>query len=112
MDEVMTEPTLDPQRTYKALAEALQLFYAQPPTEQALTAVRDAVTRATEVWQKCELQRATSTKEFRSHVVRLKLLLAGVYRTLDVLPGVPRQGASPSYPAPSVPLFDMRKNER
>ena len=97
----MTEPSLDPQRAYEALAEALQLFYAHPPTEQALTAVWDAVTRATEVWQKCEVQRAISTKEFRAHVVRLKLLLAGVHQTLDLLSGVPCQAALPSYPAVS-----------
>ena len=97
----MPEPPLDPQRAYEALAEALRLFYAQPPTDQALTAVRDAVIHATEVWQRCELHRATSTKEFRAHVVRLKLLLAGVYQTLDVLPGVPCQAASPSSPAVS-----------
>ena len=60
-----------------------------------------AVTQATEVWQKCEWHRATSTKEFRAHVVRLKLLLAGVYQTLDLLPGVPCQAASPSSPAVS-----------
>jgi hypothetical protein len=87
----MTEPPLDPQRAYEALAEALRLFYAHPPTAQALSAVREAVTQATEVWQRCEWQRATSTKEFRAHVVRLKLLLAGVYRTLDLHPGVPVQ---------------------
>jgi hypothetical protein len=100
----MTEPPLDPQHAYEALAKALRLFYAHPPTEQALTAVREAVTHAREVWQRCEVQRATSTKEFRAHVVRLKLLLAGVYQTLDLLPGVPCQAASPSYPevAPSL----------
>jgi hypothetical protein len=97
----MPEPPLDPQRAYEALAEALRLFYAQPPTDQALTAVWDAVTHATEVWQRCEVHRATSTKEFRAHVLRLKLLLAGVYQTLDVLPGVPCQAASPFYPAAS-----------
>lgn len=95
----MTDPPLDPQRAYEALAEALRLFYTQPPTDHALTEVRDAVTHATEVWQRCELQRATSTKAFRAHVVRLKLLLAGVYQTLDTLPGVPCQAASPSSPA-------------
>jgi hypothetical protein len=97
----MSEPPLDPQRAYEALAEALRLFYAQPPTDQALTAVREAVTQATEVWQRCEWQRATSTKEFRAHVVRLKLLLAGVYQTLDIFPDVPCQAASPSSPAVS-----------
>ena len=100
----MTDPPLDPQRAYEALAEALCLFYAHPPTAQALTAVREAVTQATEVWQRCEVQRATSTKEFRAHVVRLKLLLAGVYQTLDLLPGVPCQAASPSSPAVSPSL--------
>jgi hypothetical protein len=97
----MTDPPLDPQRASEALAAALRLFYAHPPTDQALTAVREAVTQATEVWQWCEVQRATSTKEFRAHVVRLKLLLAGVYQTLDLLPGVPCPAASPSYPAVS-----------
>ena len=100
----MTEPPLDPQRAYEALAEALRLFYAQPPTDQGLTAVRDAVTHATVVWQRCEWQRATSTKEFRAHVVRLKLLLAGVCQTLDLLPGVPCRAASPSRPAVSPSL--------
>jgi len=97
----MTEPPLDPQRAYEALAEALRLFYAHPPTAQALTAVRDVVTQATEVWQRCERQRAISTKKFRTHVVRLKLLLAGVYQTRDLLPDVPCQAASPSSPAVS-----------
>ena len=97
----MTEPPLDPQRACEALAEALRLFYAHPPTDQARTAVREAVTQATEVWQRCEVQRATSTKEFRAHVVRLKLLLAGVYQTLALRPGVPSQAASPSYAAVS-----------
>jgi hypothetical protein len=95
----MTEPSLDPQRAYEALAEALRLFYAQPPTDQARTAVRDAVTHAAEVWQRCELQRATSTKAFRAHVVRLKLLLAGVYQTVAILPGMSCPAASPSSPA-------------
>jgi hypothetical protein len=99
--EVMTEPPLDPQCAYEALAQALRLFYAQPPTDQTLTTVRDAVTHAAEVQRKCELQRATSTKEFRAHVVRLRLLLAGVYQTLDVLPGVPCRATAPSYPAVS-----------
>ena len=88
----MTEPPLDPQRAYEALAVALRLFYAHPPTDQARTAVREAVTQATEVWQRCEWQRAISTKEFRAHVVRLKLLLAGVSWTLDPRPGVPLPG--------------------
>ena len=96
----MTEPPLDPQRAYEALAVALRLFYAHPPTDQARTAVREAVTQATEVWQRCEVQRATSTKEFRAHVVRLKLLLAGVYQTLDLFPGVPCQGFSQQLPQP------------
>ena len=95
----MSEPPLDPQRAYEALAAALRLFYVHPLTAQARTAVREAVTQATEVWQRCEWQRATSTKEFRAHVVRLKLLLAGVYQTLDLLPDVPCQAASPSSPA-------------
>jgi len=94
----MTEPPLDPQRAYEALAEALRLFYAHPPTEQALTAVREAVTHATEVWLRCEVQRTTSTKEFRVHVVRLKLLLTGVYQILDLFPGVPCQGFSQQLP--------------
>ena len=97
----MTEPQLDPQHAYEALAEALHLFYAQPPTDQALIAVRDAVTRATEIWQQCESHRATSTKAFRVHVVRLRLLLAGVYRTLDGLPGVPLPGGRTVDPAVS-----------
>ena len=97
----MSEPPLDPQRAYEALAEALRLFYAHPPTDQALTAVRDAVTHATEVWQRCEVQRATSTREFRAHVVRLELLLAGVYQTLDILPDVPCQAAAATSPAVS-----------
>ena len=100
----MTEPPLDPQRASEALAAALRLFYAHPPTDQARTAVREAVTQATEVWQRCERQRATSTKEFRAHVVRLKLLLAGVSRTLDLRPGVPFQTASPPSPAVSPSL--------
>jgi hypothetical protein len=100
----MTEPPLDPQRASEALAEALRLFYAHPPTDQARTAVREAVTQATEVWQRCEVQRATSTKEFRAHVVRLKLLLAGVYQTLDLLLDMPSQAASPSSPAVSPSL--------
>jgi hypothetical protein len=100
----MTDPPLDPQRTYEALAEALCLFYAHPPTTQALTAVQEAVTQATAVWQRCERQRASSTKEFRAHVVRLKLLLAGVSRTLDLRPGVPCQATSPSSPAVSPSL--------
>ena len=100
----MSEPPLDPQRACEALAEALCLFYAHPPTDPALTAVREAVTQATEVWQQCERQRATSTKEFRAHVVRLKLLLAGVSRTLDLRPGVPCQAASPSSPVVSPSL--------
>ena len=97
----MTEPPLDPQRTYEALATALRLFYAHPPTEQARTAVREAVTRAREVWERCEGQRASSTKEFRAHVVRLKLLLAGVSRVLDLRPRVPCQAASSPSPAVS-----------
>jgi hypothetical protein len=97
----MTDPPLDPQRAYEALAEALCLFYAHPPTDPALTAVREVVTQATAVWQRCERQRATSTKEFRAHVVRLKLLLAGVSRTLDLRPGVPCQAAAASSPAVS-----------
>jgi len=39
------------------------------------------------VWQRCESVRATREKEFRYQVVRLKLLLAGAYQTLDALPG-------------------------
>jgi hypothetical protein len=100
----MTDPPLDPQRASEALAAALRLFYAHPPTDQARTAVWEAVTHATEVWQRCEWQRATSTKEFRAHVVRLKLLLAGVYQTLDLLPDMPCQAASPFYPALSPSL--------
>ena len=97
----MTDPPLDPQRASEALAAALRLFYAHPPTDPARSAVREAVTQATEVWKRCEWQRATSTKEFRAHVVRLKLLLAGVSQTLDLRPGVPCQAASPSSPAVS-----------
>ena len=100
----MSEPPLDPQRACEALAEALCLFYAHPPTDQALTAVREAVTQATAVWQRCEGQRASSTKEFRAHVVRLKLLLAGVSRTLDLRPGVAWQAATSSSPAVSPSL--------
>ncbi len=100
----MTDPPLDPQRASEALAAALRLFYAHPPTNQALTAVREAVTQATEVWQRCEWRRTTSTREFRAHVVRLKLLLAGVSQTLDLRPGVPCQAASASSPAVSPSL--------
>ena len=85
----MTEPSLDPQMEYEALAEALQLFHAQEaqPTTQSLTTLQEAVARATHVWQRCESVRATREKEFRYQVVRLKLLLAGAYQTLDALPG-------------------------
>ena len=95
----MTDPPLDPQRACEALAEALRLFYAHPPTTQALRAVQEAVTQATAVWQRCEGQRTTSPKQVRAHVLRLKVLLAGVSRTLDLRPGVPYQAASPSSPA-------------
>lgn len=87
----MTDHALDPQRECEALADALRRFYehAAPPPVPAMRAVREAVARATEVWQSCERQRGTSTKEFRFHVVRLKLLLAGVSQTLDVSPDLP-----------------------
>ena len=87
----MIDHTLDPQRECEVLAEALQRFYAHPapPPVPAIMAVREAVARATEVWQRCERQRTTSSKAFRAHVVRLKLLLAGVYQTLDILPAMP-----------------------
>jgi len=106
----MNDPPLNPQRAYEALAEALRLFYAQPPTDQALKVMQDAVSHATEIWQRCEVQRVTSTKEFRAHVVRLKLLLAGVPRTLDLLLDMSCQTTSPSYPEVG-PLCDMSNTE-
>ena len=92
----MIEHPLDPQREYDALAEALQSFHAQEaqPTVQAITALQEAVVCATEAWQQCEPLRATREKEFRYHVVKLKLLLAGAYQTLDALPGVHRLEAA------------------
>ena len=57
----MTEPLLDPQMEYEALADALQLFQAQeaPPTAQSITALQEAVARAIDAWQRCEAVRAT-----------------------------------------------------
>jgi hypothetical protein len=53
---MMTEPPLDPQIEYEALAEALQIFQAQEsqPTPQAIIALHQAVARAAQAWQQCE----------------------------------------------------------
>jgi hypothetical protein len=85
----MTEPPLDPQREYEALAEALQIFQAQEsrPTPQTLIALQQAVACATKAWQQCEPLRPTREKEFRYQVIRLKLLLAAAYQTLDAHSG-------------------------
>ena len=45
--------------------------------------LQEAVSRATEVWQHCEPLRATREKEFRYHVVKLKLLVASAHQLLD-----------------------------
>ena len=86
----MTGSLPDPQAEYEVLADALQLFHEHPEhvPAAAITALQEAVARATKAWQRCEPVRATREKEFRYHVVRLKLLLAGAYQTLDALPGV------------------------
>ena len=81
----MTELQLDPQNAYETLAEALHIFREQQeqPPVHAITDLRNAVARAAEVWRGCEPLRATRDKEFRSHLVKLKLLLAGAYQTLE-----------------------------
>jgi len=86
----MTEPPLDPQREYEALAEALQIFQAQEsqPTPHAIIALHQAVARAATAWQQCEPLRPTREKEFRYHVIRLKLLVAGACQTLDAHSGL------------------------
>ena len=76
---MMSNHPLDPQLAYEVLAEALQTCQAQGMalTDQGLTALREAIACAMEVWQQCEPLRATREKEFRYHVVKLKMLLAG-----------------------------------
>ena len=85
----MAEHALDPQMEYEVLADALQLFQAQEahPTAQSITLLQEAVTRAIDAWQRCESVRATREKEFRYHVVKLKMLLTGAYQTLEALSG-------------------------
>ena len=85
----MIDHPLNPQIEYEMLADALQRFQAQgaPQTAQTITALQEAVARAAHAWWRCEPLRATREKEFRYHVIRLKLLVAGVAQTLDALPG-------------------------
>ena len=86
----------DPRNEYETLAEALRVFHADQhsPTPHAITALQDVVARVTDAWQQCEVHRATREKEFRYHVVRLKLLLAGAYQTLETLSGAPLSKAA------------------
>src|SRR5689334_21293481 len=95
-EERMTEHSLDPQRAYEALAEAFHRFQQQEaePTSQRITALQDAVVRATEAWQRCEPLRATREREFRYHVVKLKLLLAGATQRLDAAADCPLSQAA------------------
>lgn len=81
----MTDDSRDPRQAYDALAGAMQTFQTQAPrpTGQDVAALREAVARATEVWQHCEPMRAARGKEFRYHVVKLKLLLAGAAQALE-----------------------------
>jgi hypothetical protein len=92
----MTAHPLDPQVEYEALAEALQAFQAQEaePTSQTIPALQEAVARATDVWQQCEPLRAPREKEFRYHVVKLKMLLAGAYQTRAATAGFPLSQAA------------------
>jgi hypothetical protein len=83
----MTDHPLDPQAEYEALAAALQRAHEhQDPA--ARTALHAAVVRATAAWQRGEAVRATREKEFRYHVVKLKLLVAGAAQTLAALSGL------------------------
>lgn len=77
----------DPQDEYETLADALRIFHnsQESPTLHAIAELQDAVACVTEAWQRCEAQRATREKEFRYHVIRLKLLLAGAHQTLEAL---------------------------
>ena len=92
----MSEHPLNPQLAYEALAAAVQRFQLQEaePTAQRITALQEAVMRATEVWQRCEPLRAAREKEFRYHVVKLKLLLAGAAQTLEAVSGLPLSQAA------------------
>ena len=78
---------LEPQHAYETLADALRLFHESQdhPTSHAITELQAAVERITEAWQRCEAQCVTGEKEFRYHVVRLKILLAGAHQTLEAL---------------------------
>lgn len=86
----------DPRNEYETLAEALRVFHADQhsSTAHALTALQDTVARVTAAWQRCETHRMTREKEFRYHVVRLKLLLAGALQTLETLSGAPLSKAA------------------
>lgn len=77
----------DPRTEYETLAEALRIFhvYRDHPPSHAITELRDTVAHVTDAWQQCEAHRTTQEKEFRYHVVRLKLLLAGAHHILDAL---------------------------
>jgi hypothetical protein len=98
----------DPRHAYETLAEALLVFrdHQDHPTAHAITELHAAVDRVTEAWQRCEAQRATQEKEFRYHVVRLKILLAGAYQTLEALSDahLPTKAGSPPVRDPVCPL--------
>ena len=86
----------DPQHEYETLAEALRVFHADQhsPTPHAITVLQDTVARVTDAWQRCEAHRTAREKEFRYHVVRLKLLLAGALQILETLSGAPLSKAA------------------
>jgi hypothetical protein len=77
----------DPRNEYETLADALRIFQEshEHRTPDAIAELQDVVARVTEAWQQCEAQRTSREKEFRYHVVRLKILLAGAHQTLETL---------------------------
>jgi len=97
----MSEHPFNPQLADEALAEAVPSFQLQEAelTAQRITALQEAVMRATEVWPCCEPLRAAREKEVRYHVVKLKFLLASAAQTLDAVSGSPLSQAASSFPA-------------
>jgi hypothetical protein len=92
----MTEHPLTPQLADEGLDAAVQSLQSQEagPTAQRITALQEVVMRATKVWQRGEPLRAAREKEFRSHVVKPKLLLASAAQTPDAESGLPLSQAA------------------
>jgi hypothetical protein len=86
----MTQHPRNPQLADTALAEAVQSLPVQEagPTALRITVLQEAVMRATEVWQRGEPLCAAREQEFRSHVVKLKLLFARAAQTPDAVSGL------------------------